>query len=61
MIKNQIRFRMDGIALHKIVIVLEFIKCTVCNTQYDDVTIGNKHVYGTCPKCKNRVEIGNVF
>lgn len=35
--------------------------CHICKTGYVDIVIGNSHIYGSCPKCERRDEIGLVF
>ena len=40
---------------------LQHGKCTICNSLYEDVRIGKKHIFGRCPKCERLDEIGLVF
>lgn len=35
--------------------------CFNCNSLYEDIRIGKKHIYGVCPTCKILDEIGIVF
>jgi len=35
--------------------------CHSCGSDYINIKIGSKHIYGLCPKCGRRDEIGIVF
>jgi len=41
--------------------LLQTANCSVCQSNYVDIAIGNSHIYATCPKCERRDEIGLVF
>ena len=42
-------------------IKIEQISCHVCNEKYQEMDIGENHVYATCKKCERRDEVGLVW
>jgi len=41
--------------------LLQQSRCHICNSNYVNIRIGQKHIYGICPKCERCDEIGLVY
>lgn len=45
---------------YDVIIIIKDMSCSACGSEYVDNMVGQSHVYGRCPKCERRDEIGLV-